>query len=250
MTGAVLDHVRPIQPGTSLLNDYYEPAESVLQDEPSERMASNAWFRSEIRMDSEGLERLWGLALRTCGVSVTDPLTDHASWIVRSSWADWEADFRVALAIRLRTPSVPGAWQLFGEVAAALGVTRAIAAAIVGVGRTTPIQWSHGRDPQPDTANRLLRLHAVTSGLRRQLGERESQLWWHAGAPSRIEMLRDNDLSAVEDAAASIIFGDGRTAESAVARYTPDEPSEVLANASATASPRRRARKAPRRRTS
>lgn len=139
------------------------------------------------------------------------------------------------------------AYGAFTELAGWLGMTQEQTAALLGIGRTTPLAWRRGHEPQPARARRLFQTHALVKTLVRRLGIDATRRWLERGTPSPLELIRAGDVAAADDRADEIIFGpavssrlDGwRDEDDATPSLTSDPPSAAL---------RRVQRRAPQRR--
>jgi hypothetical protein len=141
---------------------------------------------------------------------------------------DWEADLNLtALNLTpLRPPPQPPrttrAFAAFTELHSWLRLSVEETAALVGVGRTTPINsWlREGHEPRPETARRLYQLHALVSTVAQRLGSEGAYRWFASGSPSMLERLEAGDQSAVIAAAERDFFHD-------VPRTSPRPGSDV-----------------------
>ena len=141
-----------------------------------------------------------------------------------------------------------GAYRTFAELAGWLGMTQAQTAALLGIGRTTPLAWRRGHEPRPRRARRLYQTHALVNTLVRRVGLGETRLWLERGSPSPLELIGAGDVTAADDRAQELIFGAPSTAPTLDA-WRPDEP-ENPKPVGASAPPLRMIRRAaPRRRS-
>ena len=99
------------------------------------------------------------------------------------------------------------AYHAFTELTAWLGMTQEETAALLGIGRTTPLAWRRGHEPQPARARRLFQTHALVKTLVRRLGTDEARRWLGRGTPSPLELIRSGDVAAADDRAETMIFG-------------------------------------------
>ncbi len=81
------------------------------------------------------------------------------------------------------------AYRAFTELTAWLGMTQEETATLLGIGRTTPLAWRRGHEPQPARARRLFQTHALVKTLVRRLGTDEARRWLGRGTPSPLELL-------------------------------------------------------------
>ncbi|MDP8942915.1 MAG: hypothetical protein M3N16_02160 [Actinomycetota bacterium] len=140
------------------------------------------------------------------------------------------------------------AYRTFTELADWLGMTQEDAARLLGMGRTTPLAWRRGHEPQPARARRLYQTHALLSTLVRRLGREQTLRWLDIGDPAPLELIRRGDVTAADDLAEQLIFGAAPSRERLGAWVEEPEASSLPDAAPAQAQPRRVRRRAPRRR--
>lgn len=142
------------------------------------------------------------------------------------------------------------AYSTFVELADWLELTQARTAALLGMGRTTPLAWKrNGHEPQPARARRLYQTHALVSTLLRRLGREEMRRWMDSGNPSPLDLIAEGDVTGADDLADELIFGTAPSRERVSAWV--DEPIDTHAPAAepTQGQPRRVRRRPPRRRT-
>jgi hypothetical protein len=98
------------------------------------------------------------------------------------------------------------AYRAFTELTAWLGMTQEETAALLEIGRTTPLAWRRGHEPQPARARRLFQTHALVKTLVRRLGTDEARRWLGRGTPSPLELIRSGNVAAADDRAEAVIF--------------------------------------------
>jgi hypothetical protein len=140
------------------------------------------------------------------------------------------------------------AYRTFVELADWLGMTQVDTARLLGMGRTTPLAWGRGHEPQPARARRLYQTHALVSTLVRRLGREQTLRWLALGNPAPLELIGRGDVTGADDLAEDLIFGDAPGEERLGAWIEEPEATQPPAPAPAPARPRRVRRRAPRRR--
>lgn len=142
------------------------------------------------------------------------------------------------------------AYRAFVELADWLGLTQAKTAALLDMGRTTPLAWEReGHEPQPARARRLYQTHALVSTLMRKLGREEMRRWMDAGNPSPLELIAAGDVTGADDLAADLTFGTAPSSERVNAWVDELTDARPLKAAPIDNPPRRVRRRPPRRRT-
>ena len=145
---------------------------------------------------------------------------------------DWEADLDLTTLRRPPLRSTTRAFTAFTDFRSWLRLSVEQAAALVGVGRTTPVNsWlREGHEPRPETARRLYQLHALTSTIVQRIGPEGAYRWFTSGSPSMLERLEAGDRSTVLAAAEREFFHD-------IPRTSPRPGSEVAPREDAEAVP-------------
>jgi hypothetical protein len=99
------------------------------------------------------------------------------------------------------------AYAAFKDLGRWLMLDDTAVARMVGIKRTTPYAWERqGSEPRPATVRRLLQHHAVVAAVVDRLGETDAQAWLAAGSPSRIELLLDGRLDAIDEQVGELVF--------------------------------------------
>ena len=153
--------------------------------------------------------------------------------------------------VKLPAPAQPEsrAYRTFVELADWLGMTQEETANVLGIGRTTPLAWRRGTEPQPARARRLYQTHALLSTLVRRLGRDEVRRWLVAGDPSPLALIAQGDVTGADDLADELIFGTAPSRERLGAWVEEPVDTEPSAGEPKHGPPRRVRRRPPRRRT-
>lgn len=140
------------------------------------------------------------------------------------------------------------AYRAFTELTAWLGMTQEETATLLGIGRTTPLAWRRGHEPQPARARRLFQTHALVKTLVRRLGTDEARRWLGRGTPSPLELIRSGNVAAADDRAEAMIFG--AAVPSRLDAWVDNDatPPTHAPDPAAAGTPRRVRRRGPRRR--
>jgi DNA-binding XRE family transcriptional regulator len=150
---------------------------------------------------------------------VVDPLAHGVT--VGSNWRDVQArplhvgifdagePKRSVAYVRIVDPpttKTSRAFEMFTELREWLNLTTEEAAALIGVGRTTPLAWERaGHEPRPATARRLYQAHSIVQGLVKRLGQDAATEWLERGSPSPRHLLERGEITAVARAAERIL---------------------------------------------
>lgn len=141
------------------------------------------------------------------------------------------------------------AYRTFVELADWLGMTQEDAARLLGMGRTTPLAWRRGHEPQPARARRLYQTHALVGTLVRRIGREGTLRWLAAGDPAPLNLIRQGDVTRADDLAEELIFGAAPSRERLSAWVDDSEDTHPPAATPTEGQPRRVRRRPPRRRT-
>ncbi len=173
--------------------------------------------------------------------------------VAPTATATYLPPLRIAHRYALREPRIAPvpqsrAYRAFTELTAWLGMTQEETAALLGIGRTTPLAWRRGHEPQPARARRLFQTHALVKTLVRRLGTDEARRWLGRETPSPLELIRSGNVAAADDRAEAVIFD--AAVPSRLDAWVDNEAAAPTPthNPTAAATPRRVRRRDPRRR--
>ncbi len=161
------------------------------------------------------------MAIATCAAAPTVTDTFSPSMMFTQA-ADLLARRRRATAVE---PVQSRAYRSFVQLASWLGRTQGETAHILGIGRTTPLAWRRGREPQPARARRLYQTHALVSTLVRRIGEDETRRWLASGTPSPIDLIAQGDVRAADDLAGGLIFESRSSRDEPLHGWVQEPPS-------------------------
>jgi len=122
---------------------------------------------------------------------------------------EFEQRFRIGGVASPEAHTEPGISPLdaLTAIEELLGMTVEAAAAAVGIGRTTPMDWRRTRrQPRPSTVRQLWRLYGIAMGLKEVLGVTGTLTWLRVGEVSPLSLLEAGDLDGFERAASRATF--------------------------------------------
>lgn len=164
----------------------------------------------------------------------------------QQAWREFEQRFRIGAVAAPAAHPEPGvsALDALTAIQELLGLSIESAAASVGIGRTTPMDWRRtGRQPRPSTVKQLWRLYGVAMGLKEALGVTGTMSWLRVGEVSPLSLLEAGDMDGFERAASRASFRRETTRPFQASLQTSVDDIDAAAGDNEVMATRRRARR-------